>query len=196
MNLLDGLLGFAVLSGPLWLILILLPVSIWIAYKVAKRFKQGSAKLAVGLGVFVLLFFVPFADEIAGRIYLSHLCATEAGVKVYQTVELPAEYWDEQGRPKFVKGIGALDTAVLTNYDGNFKNEIYSSFFHVQKFRFWFFEKQSGKILGEITNFNFLGGWVTRNFNPAPGGGASCDRPVDSRGILLSIFRPVADQHK
>lgn len=196
MKFINELLGFAVLTGPLWLILILLPVCIWIAIKISKRFKPGATRLAGGLGIFLLLFALPFGDEIAGRIYLSHLCATEAGVKVYQTVELPAEYWDEHGRPKFIKGIGVLDTAVLTNYDGDFKNETYPSFFHIKKFRFWFFEKQSGKILGEITNFNFLGGWVTRNFNPAPGGGTSCDQPIDSRGILLSIFRPAAAQHK
>lgn len=48
MKWLNELLGFAVLTGPLWLLLILLPVSIWIAIKIAKRFKQRSAKLAGG----------------------------------------------------------------------------------------------------------------------------------------------------
>lgn len=113
----NGLLGFAVLTGPLWLILILLPVSIWIAVKVAKRFKQRSAKLTGGLGIFLLVFFLPFSDEIAGRIYFNYLCAAEAGVKVYQTVELPAEYWDERGRAKFIKREGSLefDESMLGN---------------------------------------------------------------------------------
>ena len=67
----DAILGFAVLTGPLWLILILLPVSIWIAVKFAKRFKQRGTKFAGGLGIFLLVFLLPFADEIAGRIYFN-----------------------------------------------------------------------------------------------------------------------------
>jgi hypothetical protein len=97
MKFIDTILGFAVLTGPLWLILILLPVCIWLAVKLAKRFKPGITRLAGGVGIFLLLFALPFGDEIAGRIYLSYLCSTQAGVKVYQTVELPAEYWDEEG---------------------------------------------------------------------------------------------------
>jgi hypothetical protein len=198
MKFLNELLGFVVLTGPLWLILILLPIAIWIAVQVAKRFKRGSAKLGIGLLVFLLVFLVPFGDEIAGRIYFSYLCATEAGVKVYQTVELPAEYWDERGKPKFIKGIGALDTAILINYDTDITLEKYPSFFRIEKFRFRYVEKQDGKMLGEVTDFHYFGGWITQNFNPAPGGGASCDRPElrDSKAILLSIFRPAEIQHK
>ena len=103
MKFFDPLLGFAVLTGPLWLILILLPVCIWLAIKISKRFKPGVTRIAGGVGIFLLLFALPFGDEIAGRIYLSHLCATEAGVKVYQTVELPAEYWEADGKPIFRK---------------------------------------------------------------------------------------------
>ena len=76
MKLLNELLGFVVLTGPLFLILAWLPVCIWIAVKVAKRFPRRGAKLAGGLGIFLLLFFLPFADEVAGRIYLNRLCAT------------------------------------------------------------------------------------------------------------------------
>jgi hypothetical protein len=198
MKFLNELLGFAVLTGPLWLILILMPIVIWIAVKTARHFQQRGAKITAGFLVFLLVFFVLFADEIAGRIYLNHLCATEAGVKVYQTVELPAEYWDERGKPKFIKGIGALDTATLTNYDTDIALEKYPSFFRIEKFRFRYVEKQSGKLLGEVTDFHYFGGWIAQNFNPAPGGGASCDRPEsrDSKGILMSIFRPAAIQHK
>ncbi len=39
--------------------------------------------MAVNWLVFLLVFVVPFADEVAGRIYLSHICDTEAGAKVY-----------------------------------------------------------------------------------------------------------------
>ena len=97
----DTLLGFAVLTGPLWLIVVLIPLAIWIAVKVSKRFISGRTRFAAGVGIFLLVFAVPFADEIVGRVYLNYLCASQAGVKVYKTVELPGEYWNANGEPKF-----------------------------------------------------------------------------------------------
>lgn len=99
MSFIDRLLTVAVLTSPLWLIIVVLAIATWVAVMTAKRFVRPGVKGMIGLLVFLGVFFVSFADEIAGRIYLSHLCATEAGVKVYKTVELPAEYWDERGKP-------------------------------------------------------------------------------------------------
>lgn len=62
MKFLNDLLGFAVLTGPLWLILILLPVSIWIAFKLAKRFRSGITRTAGGVGIFLLPFALPFGN--------------------------------------------------------------------------------------------------------------------------------------
>ena len=151
MKFLNELLGFAVLTGPLWLILILLPVSIWIAVKVAKRFPRRGAKLTAGVGIFLLLFLLPFGDEIAGRIYLSYLCTTEAGVKVYKTVELPAEYWDEQGRAKFVMANGDLDKTSLGNrFEGRLVSEPYStSLIKIDRRRWQFKDNNTNELLGE-----------------------------------------------
>lgn len=44
------LLGFAVLTGPLWLIALLLVVGIWLGFEVSKRFASASVKAAVGAG--------------------------------------------------------------------------------------------------------------------------------------------------
>jgi len=160
MKFIDTLLGFAVLTGPLWLILILLPVSIWVAVKFVKRFKQRGAKLAGGIGIVFMFFLVLFADEIAGRIYFSHLCATEAGVKVYQTMELPAEYWDEQGRPKFFNQYGNLDhdlwVKVLDESGGHV--ERYSSIFSIDKDTSPVKQKTSHMMLAEVTTFRYWGG--------------------------------------
>lgn len=152
--------------------------------------------MAGGAGVFLLLFALPFGDEIAGRIYLAHLCATEAGVKVYQTVELPSEYWDELGKPKFYDEKNG--NFHLTEYGTDFKTEKYPSIFPIEIFRFWYFEKQNGKILGEIIHFHYLGGWITSRFGSSPVGGASCNRSVlqETKGIIHLIFHPASVQHK
>lgn len=170
MNFLDPLFGFAVLTGPLWLILILLPVSIWIAVKVAKRFKQRSAKLGIGLLVFVLVFFVPFADEIAGRIYFNYLCSTEAGIKVYQTMVLPVKYWDEEGRARFLKPNGDLDKTILGNrFSEPAVKRPYSDFFGIDEYRQRAVDNNTDQVLGEVIIFMHWGGWISRNLNPSPG---------------------------
>lgn len=189
MELLNLLLGFAVLSGPLWLILILLPVSIWFAVKVAKRFKQRSAKLGIGLLVFLLVILAPFADEIAGKIYFNRLCATTAGVKVYQVVELPAEYWDEQGRTKFIdeKAGGFL---LGKEYPPEYKTGTYSTFFHVDNAGYKRVDGRSGQVLGEVTDFRYWGGWMRRNLSPS-NTATRCEGGVErSNSLIKQIFKP------
>lgn len=174
MKLWNEFLGFMVLSGPLVVMAPWLLFCVWAGAKAAKRFTSGSAKFAVGLGVVVTLM-APVADEIAGRIYLNHLCATEAGVKVYRTVELPAEYWDAQGRPKFIKENGDLDQTLLgKRFEGHWVEHPYSSsILKMNEARWQFSDSNTHEILGEKITFRWLGGWI-EDFSPAPGRGASC----------------------
>ena len=170
MELLKELSGFVVLTGPLFLIIIWLPVSIWAATKISKRYTRGSLKrkFSIGLLLFVAIFLAPFADEIAGRIYLNHLCATEAGVKVYQTVELPAEYWDEQGRAKIFNKYGYLNHEFWVKEldESGSHVERYSSVIYIDRDISPVKERASQKVLAEITTFRFMGGWIRRNLSP------------------------------
>jgi len=181
-------LGFAVLTGPLWLILILLLVSIWIVVKVAKRFKPGSTRLAGGAGIFLLLFCLPFGDEIIGRIYFNYLCTAQAGVKVYQTVELPAEYWDEQGRAKFYDEKNGNFN--LEAYRVEYKTGAYSPSFHIDNAGYKRVEKQSGQALGEVTDFMFWGGWMRRNLSPSNTANGCENRSERSNILIKQIVKP------
>lgn len=176
------LLGFAVLTGPLWLIVLLLAVGIWLGFMVAKRFQTTAAKTAVGIGVVALIIAVPFGDEIAGRIYFNHLCATQAGVKVYHTVELPAEYWDAEGKPRFLKPNGDLDKAVLEDRlsEPAFQTK-YASILGVDEYRHEVLDNSSHEKLGEVINFMYWGGWISRNFNPGGPSAVDCERLHGSR---------------
>ena len=194
----NELLGFAVLTGPLWLILILLPVSIWIAVKIAKRFKPGGIRFAGGVGVFLLLFFLPFSDEIVGRIYLNHLCATEAGVKVYQTVELPAEYWGVDGKPKFLNARGVLSKEVLGD---RFKWHSVSEpsvnwFIKIDKKRWLLRDGKSKRDLGEKVTFIRYYGWLNQ-FSPASRVGESCrDVWADKYGQKALLHKENLEERK
>ncbi len=100
----QAILGLIVLTGPLFFLILWVPVCIGLGV-FAKRKVPKQYKSAVGLsvGVLVLIFtlVLPFADEISGKIYFKHLCETDAKMNLYQTIELPIEHWDENGKPNF-----------------------------------------------------------------------------------------------
>jgi hypothetical protein len=193
MKFFDTVLGFAVLSGPLWLILILLPVCIWLAVKIAKRFKPGVARIAGGVGIFLLLFALPFGDEIAGRVYFNYLCATEAGVKVYQTVELPAEYWDERGRAKFYVN---FDSLLGKTYSVKYKPGTYSSFFHIDNAGYAYSNTLTGQVLGEAIDFGYWGGWMRRNLSPHNTATGCINYAEPSNRLIDRIFIPEHSKSK
>jgi hypothetical protein len=197
MKILDDLAGFAVLTSPLWLILILLPVCIWLAFKIAKRFKSGIARAVGGVGIFLLLFALPFGDEIAGRIYLGYLCANEARVKVYQTVELPAEYWDTEGKARFLNARGVLIREVLgdqyewRNIDESYVNAVIK----IEKSRWELVENKTQNILGEKITYTRHFGWLT-HFSPAPNIGESCRDVWAARYGSDSLFMKESSENR
>jgi hypothetical protein len=194
MNLIDQILGLAVLTSPLWLFVLLLIASVWIGFKVSNRFRSGTAKAAAGLGVATLVLVVPFGDEIVGRLYLDHLCATEGGAKVYRTVKLPPEYWDESGQPKFFNRFGSLDRDLwLSKLDekANRSNR-YSSLFAIDKDTSLIKDKSDGNVIAELTQFLYWGGWIRRNLTPH-NSASGCKFVADagfSRQFYGQIFKP------
>lgn len=191
MKFLNELLGFAVLTGPLWLILVVLAIAIWIAAKAAKRFERRSAKIAVGLLVFLLIFFVPFGDEVAGRMYLSHLCATEAGVKVYKTIELPAEYWDEQGRAKFYDEKNG-NFYLSKEYPTELKIERNYSIFHIDRLATLLRDQKKEQLFSERVSYMYWGGWMRRNLSPH-NSATSCSNDLERYGnFIRQVFKPAS----
>lgn len=189
----DALFGFAVLTGPLWLMLILLPVCIWLAIKISKRFKPGVTRIAGGVGIFLLLFALPFGDEISGRIYFNYLCATAAGVKVYQTVKLPTEYWDERGVAKFYRNFGSL---LGKTYSVKYTPGSYSSFFHIDNAGYAYSNTQTGQVLGEAIDFRHWGGWIRRNLTPDKSAISCIDYSDPSNKLIDHIFIPEHSKSK
>ena len=78
-------------------------------------------------------------------------------------MELPAEYWDEQGRARFFNPKNGNFT--LNGYRVNYAKGVYSSFFHIDNAGYARVNKVSGQVLGEATEFRYWGGWVRRDFS-------------------------------
>ena len=188
MKLLEELLGFVVLTGPLFLIVLWLPLSFWVAAKLSKRFRGSKSRIPVGLVVFLVVFLLPFVDGIAGRLYFSYLCATEAGVEVHKTVKLPGDYWDAEGKPTFLEANGNYHLGEMYPFD--YETGSYSSVFHVDNSGYRLLNAQSGEVLGKVTDFRYWGGWLRREFSPSNTATTCSGRAERFRGLITQIFKP------
>jgi len=145
-------------------ILVALVIYVWLARFVAKRIKNRIAKYAV-IAIFIL---IPTWDIIPGKLYFKYVCEKEGGMKFYKTVELPAEYWDEQGKPKFLNKQGYPDLKLMKEklYEPAGRIEQYSTVLEIDKVTSLVKERASQDVLAEVTTFHLWGGWVSRNFSP------------------------------
>jgi hypothetical protein len=156
--------------------------------------KQGKHKALVAIIGVVVFLLIPTWDEILGRIYLRHLCATKAGVKVYKTVELPAKYWDESGEPRFFNQSGYLDHDFWVKEldESGGRVERYSSIFSIDKDTSPVKERLGQKSLAEVTTFRFWGGWIRRKLSPdnVANSCAFISKPEFSRDFYGQLFKP------
>ena len=178
-DIMDDFIGLVAMAAPLLVIafwvLVSLVLAVMVGWKVIK--KKLYLKIVGGGVVFCFALAFPFSDQIVGRIYLNHLCETEAGVKVYQTIELPAEYWDEDGKPTFYKGSSNNDVpsyafdrvGIAVTIERNDQQR----FFKIKQFESTTSLTKTGQRLNKITAFQYRGGWVAREF-PVYRAGRSC----------------------
>ena len=103
-----------------------------------------------------ILILIPTGDSIVGHLYFSYLCSNEAGVKVFQTVELPSEYWDERGEVKF--------PLIRDNYISSSKKDRYSRFFHIDRDVYGLNDKAGNKLVEDVV-FDYWHGWVVRSLS-------------------------------
>lgn len=168
------------------LVLFLLGVYVWIAYKAVRWTRPRWGKVLLVLA-FVL---VPTADAVHGRIRLKQLCEAEGGLRIYRTVEgvegfyeasKPDETWIRKYSFVFVEGEGTLNgksviDRLVLQADGNIRLE--KNVEQRSKYRLRFGRgnvsdsylrtdvvvetTNSKELLGRITDFNYAGGWVER----------------------------------
>ena len=195
-KLLAEILGFVVLGGPLIAMVLILAGLVIVVWWFMRR-KGGEPRhwrRAVIAAVAFLLIFT--WDEILGRAYFYSLCASEGGIKVYKQVELPADYWDADGGPKFITSRGELDQLMLGNqYEWSFEGQTVTNptakFFNMRKSVDVIRVRQTNEVLGEYVVILYPGGWLVNSVSWR-GGGVGCPpvKQISSREIIGSIFKP------
>ena len=140
-------------------------LAMWVAKKAASKCGSKRSKWGARIAVALVFILIPTGDEIAGRIYFNHLCKTQAGVKVYKTIELPAEYWDKDGKPKFYdKRTGNLSLKLSQYAEIKSNRTTYS--WGIEKRETILLDKQTHRKISEDSWFMHWGGWIKRNLSP------------------------------
>lgn len=171
-------------------------LAMWVAKKLSDKRESKQWKWGVRVCVTLVFVLIPTWDSILGQLYLNNLCSTEAGVKVYQTVELPAEYWDAQGAPRFIAKNGFVDMKLLpARYQWHSIDESYiDSVIKIEKWRWQLIDVEAQKVLGERVAYMRHFGWFNR-FSPAPNIGEGCElsrdqEQVQEQNFFRAIFKP------
>ncbi len=170
-------------------LLIYLIVAIGITRSLAGLPERRQNRWLVALISLAVFALIPTWDAILGRMYFNHLCETQAGVKVYQTIELPAEYWDERGNPRFYnQKNGNLDIPLGEYVTAKSTTKKYP--FHIEKKISVLRDKETGKEVSETVWILFWGGWVVRNLgihNTADSCGGGTDSYTE---FVEKLFKP------
>lgn len=144
-------------------------------------FSLSSTRVWQGitLAVFVLL---PTWDIIPGRLYFQHLCQTEAGIRVFRTVEVDQSFFRPDGTPDENKL--SRKYVQTSSFERSFSKR-----FNIAKTEGVLQELETGDKLGISTDFFYHGGWLMAVITPG-GAGTSCQ--IDPKfGIHTSIWGKV-----
>ena len=163
----DELLGFVVLSGPLFLILIFLLVSIVGIIVLRKKVTGTKRRLLGGLSIFGIAFCMLFGDEIVGEMYHGYLCENKSGVHVNNIIELPAVYWNKDKELNIFNKKGYLSREFWISKIDSSKGKVerYSSILNIDKDTSKIIYKDNNTLLAEIVTYRFWGGWLRRLFS-------------------------------
>ncbi len=168
-------------------LLFVIAVSIWVYGKPEKVLTKWLASICIAM----FLLFAPIADDITGEVYFKYLCATQGGIKVYQTVELGSEYFSKDGVPLFFDGKKPLKRMnIAERYFGRTKYiEGYAKYFNIDKELDEIFSEDN-KSLGSVTYFLNFGGWLV-NSTGLHVSGARCPSDDLPSNYIIALSKKV-----
>ncbi len=147
-----------------------------VIYKLMKKYKGQHKWRRFFLLAF--LFYLPVGwDVILGRAYFYYLCNKDAGIHIYETVELGPEHWNEDGTPKFITTKTHNGETYFNNFDEAYFDNRYefhvaridrtfSTSFNILRDLMQIVESDSKKVLGEEVRYLYWGGWVWNTEQP------------------------------
>jgi len=139
-------MGFAILLGLIAYFFLARAV----ARAVEKKTRSKKAKY-ITIAIFVL---IPTWDIIPGWLYFTYMCKSEAGIKIYKTVEVDETKFLANGEPD--------EQELKDRFSGPMKfDDGFSRLFHITKSEGFVQDKQNGETLGAAVKFAYYGGWIS-----------------------------------
>lgn len=174
-------------------------IVLWIAlnfwlWKVWRRSRQGAGKsrrrVDTAFAVFALAWFsISFWYGGGRKFYydseVRRLCAIDGGVKVYETVKLPAGSFNQWGQVNFYRpdqGVNSLGSEYISRLDlADYRTENPS----IRRFHYEVIRRSDQKKLGETTTYSRGGGdlygpWMPSSF--------SCPAKSSEIALFAEIF--------
>lgn len=140
---------------------------------VVKGTRWAYRKFAVpgAIGAVAIFFLLPTWDTLANRWYHENvLCKrTEVGLRVYEHVKLPSQYYDNRGRFKEPEGWFSGRTLVSNRYQrqsGNLQGGIFPLTKYEKRYSAVFDQQENKLISYEADYWTKGGGWWLILFRP------------------------------
>lgn len=127
-----------------------------------------------------LLFYLPVGwDVILGRSYFYYLCNKDAGIHIYQTIELGPEHWGDDGYPNFYTYKGDFDKSFFNKkyeFYATRTDRTFTTFFNIKRSLMQVIESETGEVLGERVRYLYWGGWVWNMGQPFSAQSSTCQQ--------------------
>lgn len=166
----------------------------WIVSRLWKRWKPTDLRwktihFVAGILLFSVWFGGAFWEAAGKKMYwdakVRKLCAIDGGVKVYETVELPVEMFNQWGQPNFYhpsQGENALGPEYLVKVETRFLRAEDEKPV-IMRFQNQVIRQSDGKLLAKSISYARRGGDL-----PGPWHPSSYRCPDHSKDVLDEIF--------
>lgn len=165
-------------------------LALWATHRVARKPKHFARKLLLASLVGLVFIAIPTWDIAFGRVRMSTLCSTEAGVRVHRAVALDKKYLSDDGSPRTERVIGKAAYRIGQQYIMSSTQDEVSSSPRITKSRTEIRDTRNDELLGEVVDFRYWGGWVVNQL-PGQPRAITCPQLRQDRGSLdRLVFRP------
>ena len=150
--------GLVLSQSPYWVYTFpaYMVLTVGVTVILVKFIQPGWAKWCTGLLSLLSFWGMGHVDEILGAREHQMLCGKEAGVKILKKAQLPTEFYNSEGAPKFLMWNGSVDPKKLSGFisiEWTSKQEPSAKYLRIDRDEYKIIDTKTGTLLGEAVDF-------------------------------------------